>query len=172
MLRTAGWRITGALPPLDRFVVIVAPHTSNWDFLVGIATMFALGLQVSWLGKHSIFRGPFAPLLRWLGGVPVDRAASRGLVEQVAEEFRRHERFVLGLAPEGTRGPVAQWKTGFHAIARAAGVKIVPVWFDYSRREVGIGAALPTTDDVASDVRSLRANFRASMARVPGNFAE
>jgi len=169
-LRLAGWRIAGEVPPYPKFVAIVAPHTSNWDFFIGIAVIFALDLRVGWLGKHTIFRGPWGRLLRALGGRPVRRTAAEGVVAEVAELIRGEPRFILGLAPEGTRSRVDHWRTGFYRIAEAAGVPIVPVWLDFSRREIGLGEALTPTGDVDADVRRLQAVYRPEMARHPHLF--
>jgi 1-acyl-sn-glycerol-3-phosphate acyltransferase len=172
LLALAGWRVAGALPPCPRFVVIVAPHTSSWDFIFAVLAMFATDLRISWLGKHTIFRFPFGPILRWLGGEPLDRSAPGSTVGSALERFRAREQWVLGLAPEGTRRRVDHWKTGFHRIASKAGVPIVPVWIDYRAREVGIGAAFSPGPDEAADVTALRGVFRKEMARHPERFAE
>jgi 1-acyl-sn-glycerol-3-phosphate acyltransferase len=163
-LRRFGWRIVGELPPLPKFVVVVAPHTSNWDFAVGIAAMFALDVPVHWLGKDSLFRGPLGPAMRALGGRPVRRDSREGLVMDVAAEIRAAPQFVLGLAPEGTRKKVEQWRTGFYRIAEAAGVPIVPVWMDFGRREFGIGAPFHPTGDLAADLAELQKHYRPEMA--------
>jgi 1-acyl-sn-glycerol-3-phosphate acyltransferase len=172
LLAFAGWRVAGALPACPRFVVIEAPHTSSWDFIFAVLAMFATDLRVSWLGKHTIFRFPLGPVLRWLGGEPVDRAAPERAVAAAIERFRERPQWVLGLAPEGTRRRVAHWKSGFHRIAVGAGVPIVPVWIDYQKREVGIGAPFSPGPDEAADVAALRALFRKEMARHPERFAE
>lgn len=172
LLGLAGWRLEGALPPLPRFVVIVAPHTSNWDFFIGLLGMLATGLRASWLGKHTIFRFPLSPLLRWLGGEPVDRSAPRGVVGAAVTRFRERAQWVLGLAPEGTRRRVIAWKTGFLRIATAAGVPIVPVRLDYRARVIGVGAPVQATGDEAADIARLRALFRKDMARHPAQYVE
>ena len=172
LLAAAGWRIAGALPACPRFVVIVAPHTSSWDFPFAVLAMFATDLRISWLGKHTIFRFPVGPILRWLGGEPLDRSAPGSTVVSAIERFRAREEWVLGLAPEGTRRRVDHWKTGFHRIAASAGVPIVPVWIDYQGREVGIGAPFSPGPDEAADVTALRAVFRSEMAKHPERFAE
>ncbi len=172
MLTLAGWRIAGAVPACPRFVVIVAPHTSSWDFLFAVLAMFATDLRISWLGKHTIFRFPFGPILRWLGGEPLDRSAPGRVVDGAVERFRVRPQFVLGLSPEGTRRRVDHWKSGFHRIAARAGVPIVPVWIDYQAREVGIGAPRIPSQDEAADVAALRAGFRKEMARHPERFAD
>jgi 1-acyl-sn-glycerol-3-phosphate acyltransferase len=172
LLGLGGWRVEGALPDEPRFVIIVAPHTSNWDFLIGVLAMFAVGVRLNWLGKHTLFRFPFAPLLRWLGGEPIDRSTNRGTVEVAIERFRRRPQWVLGLTPEGTRKRVEQWRTGFHQIAVGAGVPIVPVTIDYRRRVLGLGAPFRPVGDPQIDVAKLRALFQSDMARHPAEFAE
>lgn len=172
LLGLGGWRVEGALPDEPRFVLIVAPHTSNWDFLVGVLAMFAIGLRSSWFGKHTLFRFPAGPILRWLGGEPIDRSTKRGTVETAVECFRTRSRWVLTLTPEGTRKRAEQWKTGFHQIAVGAGVPIVPVTFDYSRKVVGLGAPFRPTGDAVRDISAIRGLFRKEMARYPELFAE
>jgi 1-acyl-sn-glycerol-3-phosphate acyltransferase len=172
IMRLGGWHVEGVLPSEPRFVLIVAPHTSWRDFFVCILAMFAIGLRLSWLGKHSLFRFPVAPILRWLGGEPIDRDASRGTVEITIERFRARTQWVLGLSPEGTRRPVEEWKTGFLRIAVGAGVPILPVWLDYQRRVLGLGTPFWPGASQEADMTALRALFRKEMARHPEQFAE
>jgi 1-acyl-sn-glycerol-3-phosphate acyltransferase len=164
--------VHGELPSAPRFVLIVAPHTSNWDFFVGVLGMFATDLRASWLGKHTIFRFPVGPLLRWLGGEPIDRSAPQGTVGAAIERFRSRPQWVLALSPEGTRRPVERWKTGFHRIAAGAGVPILPVALDYQAREIRIGALFTPGPNEAADVAQLHALFHKDMARHPEQFAE
>ena len=135
-LQLAGWRVEGAFPNVERCVVAVAPHSSNWDFVHGIAVVFALGLRVSFVAKHTLFRGPFGSFLRWAGGLPVDRSQPHGMVEGIVEAFGRAEPLWVAITPEGTRKRVPRFKTGFYRIALAAGVPILPVAFNYQRRAV------------------------------------
>lgn len=167
-----GWRVTGALPDLPKFVLIVAPHTSNWDFPIGALAMFATGLRASWLGKHTIFFWPASYILRWMGGEPIDRAAAHGTVETAIHNFQSRPQWVLALSPEGTRRRMEQWKTGFYRIATGAGVPIVPVWIDYRTRELHIAGPVTTTGDMDADLRRLRGLFSKEMAKYPEKFAE
>ncbi len=153
------------LPDVSKVVIIVAPHTTNWDFVVGIAAKFALGLRASWLGKHTLFRPPFGGLMRWLGGIPVDRSRPNDVVARSVEQFAEMERMVLGISPEGTRKAVPRWKTGFYRIAQGAGVPIVPVAFDWSRRVLAIGPALSPGGDTDADLRTLGQFFEAARGR-------
>ena len=147
------------MPNLPRFVVIVAPHTSNWDFPVGLAVKFALALHVTWFGKDTLFRFPFGIFLRAVGGMPVDRSASNDVVQQLTAEFTRRDRLVLALTPEGTRKRVDRWRTGFYHIAHAAGVPVVPVAFDWQVRAVRLLPPFFTTGDVDLDISKLQQLF-------------
>jgi 1-acyl-sn-glycerol-3-phosphate acyltransferase len=156
-MRILGWRLEGGFPDLPKFVIIVAPHTSNWDFPVGVAAKLALRLQVTFLGKNTLFRFPLGVIMRALGGMPVDRSGSHDLVSGITAEFARREKLVIVVAPEGTRKKVERWKTGFYHIARGANVPVVPVALDWGNRAVRIGAPFSTTGDVTRDVAELQA---------------
>jgi 1-acyl-sn-glycerol-3-phosphate acyltransferase len=169
-LNLAGWRMEGTLPPLPKFVVIVAPHTSNWDFFVGIAAVYALGIRISFLGKDSLFRGPLGPMMRWLGGIAVDRSVSRDRVAEMVDVFRNRDRVVVGLTPEGTRKRVPDWKTGFYHVARGANVPVVPVAFDYSQKKIIFFPPFTPTGDAKRDIEFLKGLFLPAMAHRPGNF--
>lgn len=171
VLALLGWRVEGEVPNLPRLVAVVAPHTCTMDLLVGLAVVLALGVRVSWLGKHTIFRGPLGALLRRIGGIAVDRRAPEGVVAEAVEMFRRADRLYLALAVEGTRRRVERWKTGFHRIAVGAGVPVVPVWLDYRSRRVGIGPPLVPRGELAADLARLAAFFQARMARHPERFS-
>jgi len=165
MLGALGFRVEGDLPNLPKFVIIAAPHTSNWDFPVGLAAKLALGLGAVWIGKHTIFWGPFAPILRAVGGIPVDRSASSDVVGQIVAEFARRPQMVFALAPEGTRKKVERWKTGFYHVARGANVPIVPVALDFGSRAVRILPPFTTTGNVESDIAELRRLFEGVKGR-------
>jgi 1-acyl-sn-glycerol-3-phosphate acyltransferase len=150
------WRIEGEIPDLAKMVIIAAPHTTNWDFVVGIAAKLALGLEVLWLGKDTLFRFPLGVLMRRLGGLPVDRTASHGVVDAIVREFETRDPRIIGLAPEGTRKRVTRWRTGFYHIARGAGVPIVTVALNWDARALQLGAPFTTTGDVDADLRELR----------------
>ena len=161
ILRALGWRMEGTFPDVPRLVVIAAPHSSNWDFVIGISLVLAMGIRVRFIGKRELFRGPIGLLLRWLGGISVDRANPQGIVDQVAEEIRAAPGAVLGIAPEGTRTPGATWKTGFYRIAVQAGVPIVPGFFDWSRKTVGLLAPFYPTGDAEVDLAHLKTLYRS-----------
>jgi len=156
ILRLLGWRLEAGLPDLPKFVVIAAPHSSNWDFLVGIGAAFALRLDFNFVGKAELFRGPLGVLMRALGGLPVDRHHPEGFVAQLVALFAGRETLVLAMAPEGTRKPVARWKSGFYRVALGAGVPIVPAYFDNGRKRVGFGAPRHPGGNAGADIEALR----------------
>jgi 1-acyl-sn-glycerol-3-phosphate acyltransferase len=169
VLAATRFRIAGVLPATPKFVVCVAPHTSNWDFVVVYAAELTLGLRASWLGKHSLFRGPLGQLLRAMGGIAVDRRAAHGVVGQVVRRFAESPSLAVGIAPEGTRRRVDRWRSGFYHIAHQAGVPIVPVGLDWGRRTVRIGDPLTPTGDETEDLATLHAFFAAVRGKLPHN---
>jgi 1-acyl-sn-glycerol-3-phosphate acyltransferase len=169
-LRVSGWTIVGELPRLPKFVIIVAPHTSNWDFLVGLAAKFALALDIHWFGKDTLFRGPAGLMFRRLGGRPVRRETPEGVVAEMAAIVNAEPKFLLALAPEGTRTQVSHWRTGFYHIAEATGLPIVPVWFDWSRKVIGIGEPVHASGNLDADVALLQSLYRPEMAKHRGGF--
>jgi 1-acyl-sn-glycerol-3-phosphate acyltransferase len=167
VLRILGWRVEGDFPNLPKFVVAVAPHTSNWDFVVGIATMFALDLRIAFLGKHTIFRWPFGRVMRWMGGIPVDRASPHGVVGDSVAAFSRMDRRILAIAPEGTRRQVKQFKSGFLQIARGAGVPVVLASLDYAARCVRLGPWFEPGEDIEADRRRTEEFFASVRGKRP-----
>jgi len=167
VLSLGGWRIEGSVPEPRRYVVCVAPHTSNWDFVVGYAAKLALDVDASWLGKKSLFWGPLGPIMRAMGGIGVDRSAAHGVVKEVAKWFGKRSELVLGIAPEGTRRRVDRWKTGFYFIALEAGVPIWPVALDWGARTVRLGPLFYPTGDADADIDSLLDFFRKVHGRFP-----
>ena len=165
----AGWSFAGTMPDVSRAVIIVAPHTSNWDFVIGAAGMLCLDLELRFLGKHTLFKGPLGSLMRALGGIPVDRTRpGGGVVEAMAARFGSEDRFLLALSPEGTRKSVRRWKTGFHRIARAAQVPIVAVALDYSRRQIRFGPVRDAHEDVAADLEVFQTFFADARGKCVG----
>lgn len=169
VMRLTGWRVTGEIPNLPKFVAIVAPHTSNWDFLHGMAAAFALGLRVSWMGKNTLFRWPFGGVMRWLGGVSIDRSAPHGVVRQTVDIFNSQPKLVLGITPEGTRSRVEQWKMGFYHIAKGSELPIVPVYFDYPARTIGFCEPLLPGDNFDDDLDRIVAIYRGHLGKRPEN---
>jgi len=169
MMGLSGWRVEGAIPDLPKMVMVVAPHTSNWDFLTGLWPKLALRLGARFVGKHTLFRFPLGLFMRWLGGVAVDRSAPGGFVGEAARALRASDAMLLVIAPEGTRRP-AEWKSGFYRIAVEAGVPILLVAFDYPRRAVRFGPLVTPSGDYAADLALIRSHYRPEMAKVPRNY--
>ena len=165
--RRSGWKAEGAFPPDRKFVIMGASHTSNWDFLVFLGTVHALGRQVRFIGKLSLFRWPIGGFMRALGWVPVDRSSPQDLVSQVVAQFDAHEDFALVVAPEGTRSATKQWKTGFYQIALKAGVPIVCAGPDYPSKRGVIGPVIHPTGNYSEDLKPAFAFFRTLTPRHP-----
>jgi 1-acyl-sn-glycerol-3-phosphate acyltransferase len=169
--RMLGFHFEGEYPKdASHYVMIIAPHTSNWDFVVGLMAKWALGLHVRFLAKHTLFRWPLGIVLRWWGGFPVDRRATVGVVESAALAFKSSQQFGLVITPEGTRGKTDAWKSGFYRIAHAAGVPILPVVFDYKKRALVFEPLFWTTGDYEKDLPRLQASFSREMALRPENY--
>jgi 1-acyl-sn-glycerol-3-phosphate acyltransferase len=170
-MRLTGWRFEGAVPDVAKMVLIVAPHTSNWDFPIGLQAKLALQMGCVFVGKHTLFRWPLGIFMRWLGGVPVNRAAASGFVEDVVRRLREADRMTVVIAPEGTRKRVDSWKSGFYRIAVEAGVPILPVAFDYPRRAIVFAPLFHPTGGYEKDLPALRALYRPEMGLRPENYA-
>jgi 1-acyl-sn-glycerol-3-phosphate acyltransferase len=167
VLGLLGWRIEGEVPNLPKFVIAVAPHTSNWDFVVGAAAMFALDLRLSFIGKHTLFVGPFASILRWMGGIPVDRSSPHGVVDDSVRAFETVERRILAIAPQGTRKPGARYKSGFLHIARGARVPVLLAALDYGVKCIRLGPLYRPGDDVEADLARIEGFFSTVRGRHP-----
>ena len=158
-LAVFGWRIEGRFPDRAKLIAIVAPHTSNWDFPIGISAVFALGLGVRFLGKDSLFRPPLGWLMRWFGGMPVIRESPQGAVGQVVAMIEAERAVFLAITPAGTRSSAAPWRSGFYHIAHAARVPILPIAFDGEHRVIRLFAPFDTTGDYDADVAKILALY-------------
>ena len=166
----SGWRVHGSLPPwAARAVVIAAPHTTNWDLPYMLAVSWVLGARPRWFGKRELFGAPFGWLMRWLGGIPVDRSRPANLVEEAARQLRAAERMFLVVPPSGTRRRAPHWKSGFYHIARTAHVPIVCAFLDYERKVGGIGPVFVPSSDLGADMDRLRAFYRDIRGKYPDN---
>lgn len=159
LLRLAGWQVEVVWPSGPKAVIIFYPHTSNWDFVVGILARFAARVPVHWAGKDTLFRGPFNALFRRLGGIPVNRRERTGFVGQLRRELEHRAQFYVVIAPEGTRRKTDHWKSGFYRLAVAAGVPLGLAFIDYPNRKVGIGAHLDLTGREGEDLARIRAFY-------------
>ena len=171
-LQLSGWELEGTRPLEQRFVLIAAPHTSNWDLAYLLALVTVIDVKISWMGKHTLFRPPLGWLMRAAGGIPVVRSRSEKLVSQMARAFEKSEPLALVVPAEGTRGYVPHWKSGFYHIARTANVPIVMGYLDYARRRGGLGPVLYPTGDVRADMDKLRAFYADKVGKYPDSFGE
>lgn len=163
-----GWKLIGTFPGhLDKFVVIVVPHTSWVDFFLALLIRKVWNEQINFIAKKSLFDSPFGWFFRWTGGAPIDRSKSSDTVTATATIFKGREKFRLALSPEGTRKKVNQWKTGFYFIAKTAEVPIVMVAFDYGRKQIKVSEPRYTTDDKSSDFAVYAAFFKGVQGKVP-----
>ncbi len=167
LLALLGWRVDVTLPPGPRCVIAVYPHTSNWDFLVGYLAKLAAGLPVHFVGKHTLFRGPLGPLLRRMGGIPVDRRRAAGLIPQLVAEMQARPWMWLAIAPEGTRARVDHWKSGFYRVARETNVPIGLAFIDWRAHTVGLTEYLLPSGDEAADLERIRRAYAGKVARHP-----
>lgn len=166
--RLLGWTCTGQTPGAKQYVILAAPHTSNWDGFLLILAASMLGLKFSFFGKQSLFVGPLGWFLRRMGGIPLDRSRHQSFVSEAVGWFERRETFALGVAPEGTRKLTPGWKTGFYYIALQANVPIVLGYIDYASKSAGIlPDVLMPTGDIDKDFEMLRRNYRPLAARHP-----
>ncbi len=164
-----GWKINSSFPKeLKKYIIAVGPHTSNWDFVVGVAARSILRIQrARFLGKSQLFKPAYGWFFRALGGYPVERSSSHDMVDQVAKIFNNHDEFILAMAPEGTRKKVEKFRTGFYYIAKKANVPIIPVGFDFAKKEVVLGQPLYPTDNLEADFEKLYSFYRSIQGRNP-----
>lgn len=166
LLNISGWRIQGELPTQAKYIVIVAPHTSNWDFIIGVLARGALDTRIHFLGKHQLFITPWGWIFRAIGGSPVDRRKNNNLVDSAVQLFTTQSEYKLALAPEGTRSPVRRWKCGFYHIAAKAQVPIVPVGLDFACKAVVIRSPLQPVD-IEQDMAEILGFYRSIKGRHP-----
>jgi len=159
IMRLVGWRVEGKLPDLPKFVLIAAPHSSNWDFLMFLGVVFHLRANVRFMGKAELFRNPFGWFFYYCGGIPVDRTKSQGLVEQMVNACQKSEKFILTIAPEGTRHHVTEWKMGFYHIARNAGIPIVLAVVDGKHKTMRVGQVFHPTENMDADIKAVQGYF-------------
>jgi 1-acyl-sn-glycerol-3-phosphate acyltransferase len=160
LLRLTGWRVAGKLPDLPKFILVGAPHTSNWDFVLFLGVVFRLRANVRFMGKAELFRNPLIGwFFYWCGGIPVDRKKSQGLVEQMVDACARSDKFILTIAPEGTRHFVTEWKMGFYHIAKSAGIPVVMAIVDGKRKTVHVGQVFHPTENMDADIKAIKGFF-------------
>ena len=162
-----GWDTEGDHPQVEKAVIIAAPHTTNWDLPHMLAAALIFRVRISWMGKHTLFKPPFGWFMRMLGGVPVDRRAPGGLVQQVADTFGQHDKLLLAVPPSGTRGKRPHWKSGFYWIAHTAQIPVVCGYLDYRRKRACLGYTFTPTGDVKADMDKVRAFYDGVQGKYP-----
>lgn len=170
LLKLSGWKFVGNFPNEKKFILAVAPHTSNWDFLVGLRIKFAYNLKVNFLAKNSLFFWPLGPILKFLGGIPINRSAPQGFVGQMAENFNNAEELVVVVTPEGTRSKVSKWKTGFLHMAKQANVPVVPLQIDYAKKEVQCFEAHAIQGDIQEELAAIQNLYSQGSAKHPDKY--
>jgi 1-acyl-sn-glycerol-3-phosphate acyltransferase len=164
------WKMPSEVPDLKKAIFIGAPHTSNWDFFVMLMAVLIYRLDIKWVGKHTLFKGPMGPIARWFGGIPIDRTVRSHFVEQMVDHFNHTDKTLLVIAPEGTRKPVANWHKGFYYMALNAHIPIVLTYMDYKKREVGIGAVEIPSGNVEEDILRYRKFYATKTGKNPHNY--
>ncbi len=170
VLKTFGWTMDGELPDIPKMVVIAAPHTSNWDLFFMLALSWRRRLHVHWMGKNSIFKKPFGPLMRSFGGIPIERSKTHGAVHQAVDAIKRADRIILTVPAEGTRGAVEYWKSGFFVIAEQADVPVVLGYLDYRHKRGGFGPAIDPKIGKRAMMDEIRTFYADKLAKYPDGF--
>lgn len=167
VLRVSGWH-THVIPPhTSRYVLIGAPHTSNWDFILALVLMTVERLPIRIMGKDSLFRGPMGVFMRAINAIPVNRRERTSLVDQIGAKFDEHEDLIIGISPEGTRSKTSRWRTGFYYIAYKAKVPIVMAYMDYRNKIVGLGPSIKPTGDIQADFTKIRDFYSGIVGKFP-----
>lgn len=171
-LRATGWQLTGEFPAEPKFVAIVAPHRSAWDLALGMMSLYGMQVKFSWMAKHSVFFWPIDGILRWLGGIPINRSAAHGIVPQLVNEFAQQDKLILAITPEGTRtnadSPVSAWKKGFYHIAHRSRVPILPIYLAYEHKIIYFGPLLRTSGNVSADLIDIQEFYSQQRHRFDG----
>jgi len=168
--RIVGWRTVDERRNERKYLMIIAPHTSNWDFPVMFMFALARGFHGYWMGKHTLFKGPLGPISRWLGGLPIDRSMSLNRVDQTIAYYKDSDNMVMAITPEGTRKRVDRWRSGFYHIAMGASVPIALGYADYRRKECGIGRMFFPTGDYERDLAEIKDFYRDMTGKHPENY--
>jgi len=172
LLKMLGWELEQKQPTTHRYVLIAYPHTSNWDFILGMLAKWAMDMPLNWVAKHSMFWGPFRPLFIAMGGVPINRDKTIGFIQKNIELFQTRENFVLGIMPEGTRKKTDRLKTGFYHIADGANVPIVLAYLDYKNKKLGVGKVMKTSGNIEADFEVIKGFYQNITGLKPENKSE
>ena len=167
ILKLLGWHVDVTLPKEKKFVMIGAPHTTNWDLPIGLLCFWSVPVRITWVAKKQLFVGPFNYFFRALGGIPVDRSVHTGFIEQIAEQFNQREEMIFGLTPEGTRSRTEYWKTGFYYIALKAKVPICCAYVDFPSRTIGFGKMIMPSGDINKDFEQIKLFYQDKTGKYP-----
>ena len=166
-LRLVGWSLVADLPASQKFLLIGAPHTSNWDFPIALLMLAGMGLKLYWVGKDSLFKGIKGSVMRGLGGIPVERGARKNFVGQIVDLYNKRDKMVITMAPEGTRKYLDHWKTGFYHIALNAKIPIALGFLNYANKTCGVGGYFTPTGDREADLKTLREFYADKVGKFP-----
>ncbi len=169
ILKLIGWRANVTLPQEKKYVLIGAPHTSNWDLPIAMLCFWSVSTSLTWIGKKQLFVGPLGIILRTMGGIPVDRSIRTGFIEQMVQQFNNRDEMILGLTPEGTRSKTEHWKTGFYYIALQAKIPICLAYVDFPNKTIGFGEMLQASGDIEKDFKIIRNFYRSKQGKHPEN---
>lgn len=169
-LRLTGWAPEGERPNVEKYVLIAAPHTTNWDFPYTLAFAKVFGINIRWMGKHTLFQFPFGWIMKKLGGIPIRRHERGNIVQAMADDFKNYDELAITVPTEGTRSRVEYWKSGFYHIARTANVPIVMGYLDYKRKRGGFGKPFYPSGDLKKDMDTIRAFYADKVGKYPENF--
>ena len=170
VFKLIGWRIVGEIPKLEKCLVISAPHTSNWDFLIGRCFAYITGLKTKYLIKSELYVWPLSLLIKWNGGIPVYRKTGKNTVDQVVQMIKKADSIILAIAPEGTRKRVVKWKTGFYYIAEKANIPIVLMYMDYKKKEIGYFDVLIPSGDLQKDLTTIQEYYKDVVGCKPDQY--
>ena len=172
LLKCHGWKLAGSAPPHKKYVIIAAPHTSNWDFYFTMLVAFALKINIYWMGKNTLFRWPMGYFFRWLGGIAIDRSKASNVVGESVSAFQRSDRLIMVVPPEGTRSKTRYWKTGFYYIAHGAGIPIALGFMDFRLKMGGIGPLLKPSGDIEGDMVLIKQFYANVTGKHPDKTAD
>lgn len=167
LLSLFGWHVDKKIPEDSKIIIIGAPHTSNWDFPLTLLGLSAIGLRFSWIGKHTIFKGPLGFIFRKIGGIPVNRKARNNFIDEMVDAFSTRDQLKLAIAPEGTRSKRDHWKAGFYHIAVRANIKICLGYIDYPTKTIGLGPTLKPTKDIVADFEVIKTFYQGKSGKYP-----
>ena len=169
VIRLIGWRLVGETPTEKKYLIIGAPHTSNWDFVLYVMFAFIRRFDFHWMGKSSLFFFPFKRLMIWLGGIPIDRSKANNVIDQMVAYYRSVDQLVVIITPEGTRSKVRQWKTGFYHIARQAELPVYLGYIDCATKTMGFGKRFEVSSDIDADIKAIQAFYADKQGINPDN---